>query len=86
MSAFGAAVSNFAKNFTPGEPIQPQGQAVSDFVHETHIPGNPVTPQGQLVSAFIHSYPGDPSLQFGQAVSDFVHEVHLPTTNFDLLL
>jgi hypothetical protein len=65
----------------PGEPITPQGQLVSSFVHENHIPGNPVSP-GDLVSDFVHTLEqvGPPITPQGQIVSDFVHELHNPTT------
>lgn len=65
MANFGSLVSSFVHSFTPSEPIQPQGQAVSSFVHELHaIPPNPITPQGQVVSSFVHEL-HDPSPSLG---------------------
>jgi hypothetical protein len=80
MSTFGTSVSNFVHTFTPSEPLEPQGQTVSAFVHETQIPGNPVTPQGLLVSEFVHAIPGDPTEPQGLLVSSFVHELHEPSS------
>jgi hypothetical protein len=80
MSTFGSSVSNFVHNFQPSEPIEPQGRAVSDFVHETHIPPNPVTPQGLLVSQFVHAIPPNPIEPQGLLVSSFVHELHEPSS------
>lgn len=76
MQNFGHFVSDFIHSI-PGEPIVPQGQLVSSFIHETNIPGNPVAP-GDLVSDFVHSIqtPGEPVTP--QIVSDFVHELHNP--------
>jgi hypothetical protein len=80
MQNFGHFVSDFVHSI-PGEPVTPQGQLVSSFVHDNHIPGNPVSP-GDLVSDFVHSIPGEPVIPQGQIVSDFVHELHNPTTTF----
>jgi hypothetical protein len=79
--AFGNLVSDFVHAIPPN-PIVPQGELVSGFVHETHIPGNPVTPQGQLVSEFVHEIPGNPIEPQGQLVSEYVHELHNPVPTF----
>ena len=52
----GPTVSGFAQqHFVPPNPIIPQGELVSEFVHDLHlVPPNPIIPQGQLVSEFVH--------------------------------
>ena len=79
MQNFGHFVSDFVHSI-PSDPIVPQGQLVSSFIHENHIPGNPVAP-GDLVSDFAHSVhtPGEPVTP--QIISEYVHELHNPITD-----
>lgn len=81
MQNFGHFVSDFVHSI-PSDPIGPQGQLVSSFIHEINIPGNPIAP-GQLVSDFVHTLEqgGPPITPQGQLVSEFVHELHNPITD-----
>ena len=79
MQNFGHFVSDFVHSI-PSDPVTPQGQLLSSFIHEINIPGNPIAP-GDLISEFVHSIQtaGEPITP--QMVSDFVHELHNPVSD-----
>ena len=83
-TSFGSLVSSFVHGLPPN-PVEPQGQLVSDFVHDHHYPTDPIHPQGELVSHFVHGLdelPPNPVEPQGQLVSGFVHILHEPDATF----